>query len=270
VYHRGIDNGVADALSRRQHNDLLMAVSSPSYHWLAALQEWYSSDPEASGLLAQLALDANARPPFTLQQGVIRYKNCIWLGSHSALQQQVIAALHDSLVGGHSGAPVTFQRVSKLFYWPGTRASILQYVQQCSICSQAKPDRARYPGLLQPLPVPQSTWETISMDFVEGLLLSGNANAILVVVNKYSKFAQFVPLRHPFTAAIVAKLFMDNIYKLHGLPKSIISDQDRIFTSKLWQLLFKLASIQLRMISSYHPQTDDHTERVNQCMETFL
>lgn len=108
------------------------------------------------------------------------------------------------------------------------------------------------------------------MDFMEGLPLSGNANAILVVVNKYSKFAQFVPLRHPFTTATVAKLFMDNIYKLHGLPKSIISDRDRIFTSKLWQLLFKLAGIQLRMISPYHPQTDGQTERVNQCMETFL
>lgn len=86
----------------------------------------------------------------------------------------------------------------------------------------------------------------------------------------YSKFAHFVPLRHPYTAASVAKVFMDNIYKLHGLPKSIISDRDRIFTSKLWQLLFKLAGIQLRMSSAYHPQTDGQTERVNQCLKTFL
>jgi hypothetical protein len=72
----------------------------------------------------------------------------------------------------------------------------------------------------------------VSMDFVEGLLLSGNAISILVVVDKYSKFAHFVPLRHQFSAASVAKVFMDNIYKLHGLPKSIILDRDRIFTSK--------------------------------------
>lgn len=108
------------------------------------------------------------------------------------------------------------------------------------------------------------------MDFVVGLPLSGNANAILVVVDMYSKFAHFVPLRHPFSAASVTKLFMNNIYKMHGLPKSIVSDQDRIFTSKLWQLLFKMAGIQLRMSSSYHPQTDGQTERVNQCMEAFL
>lgn len=151
-----------------------------------------------------------------------------------SLQQQV---------GGHSGAPATIQKVRNLFFWPGMRASILQYVQQCVVCLQAKPDRSRYPGLLEPLPVPSSAWEIISLDFVEGLPLSGGSNSILVVVDKYSKFAHFLPLRHPFTAASVARVFMDHIYKLHRLPKSIISDRDRVFTSKLWQLLFKLAGI---------------------------
>lgn len=108
VYRRGVDNGVADALSRRQHAEVLLAISSPSYDWLATLQEWYSADPEASALLSQLVIDGNSRPPFTLQQGVIRYKNRIWLGSNSSLQHQVIAALHDSPIGGHSVAPMTF------------------------------------------------------------------------------------------------------------------------------------------------------------------
>jgi hypothetical protein len=234
VYHRGADNGVADALSRWQHSDLLLAISAPTYNWLASLQEWYSADPEASALLAQLAIDGNSRPPFTLQQGVIRYKNRIWLGSNSSLQQTITAALHDSPIGGHFGAPVTFQKVHRLFFWLSMRAIILHYVQHCATCLQAKPERVRYPSLLEPLPVPQSTWEMVSMDFVEGLLLSGNAISILVVVDKYSKFAHFVPLRHQFSAASVAKVFMDNIYKLHGLPKSIILDHDRIFTSKFW------------------------------------
>lgn len=131
-----------------------MAVSSPSYDWLAALQDWYSSDPEASALLSQLALDTHVHPPFSLQQGVIRYKNRIWLGSNVALQHKVTSALHDSPIGGHSDAPITFHKVSKLFYWPGMRAIILDYVRQCSTCSQAKPDPSKYPGLLEPLPVP--------------------------------------------------------------------------------------------------------------------
>jgi transposase InsO family protein len=150
------------------------------------------------------------------------------------------------------------------------RASILQYDQHCSVCLQAKPDKARYPGLLEPLPMSSSAWEIISLDFMEGLPMSGGFYSILVVVNKYSKFAHFLPLWHPFTAASVARVFLDNIYKLHGLPKSLISDRDRVFTSKLWQLLFKLAGVQLHMSSSYHPQTDGQTERVNQCMETYL
>lgn len=108
------------------------------------------------------------------------------------------------------------------------------------------------------------------MDFVEGLPTSGNANCILVVVDSFTKYGHFIPLKHPFTASGVAKSFLDNIYKLHGLPSVIITDRDRIFTSKFWQELFKLADVTLHMTSAYHPQSDGQTERLNQTMETFL
>lgn len=173
-------------------------------------------------------------------------------------------------MGGHSGAPVTYSRIKRLFFWPGMKAAVWAFVQSCSVCLQAKPERIHYPGLLQPLPVPVVSWKIITMDFIEGLPLSGNANAILVVVDKFLKFAHFIPLKHPFTAAVVAKLFMDTIFHLHGLPKSIISDRDQIFTSKFWQLLFRSAGTMLRLSSSYHPQNDGQTERVNQCLETYL
>lgn len=150
------------------------------------------------------------------------------------------------------------------------RAAVLQYVQACMVCAQAKPDRAGYPGLLQPLPVHRCSWEVVSMDFVEGLPLSGSANVILVVVDKFSKFAHFIPLRHPFMAASVAKLFMDHVFKLHGMPLAIISDRDWVFTSRFWQLLFQLAGTELRMSTAYHLQSDGQIERVNQCMETYL
>jgi len=106
----------------------------------------------------------------------------------------------------------------------------------------------------------------VSLDFVEGLPRSGNSDTILVVVDKYSKFAHFIPLRHPFTALSVAKAFLDHVYKLHGLPSSLVSDRDRVFTSNLWKELFALAGVQLRMSSAYHPQTDGQTECVNQCI----
>jgi len=124
--------------------------------------------------------------------------------------------------------------------------------------------------MLQPLPVPEGAWQVISLDFVEGLPKSKGMDVILVVVNTFSKYSHFLALAHPFTAVSVAQLFMTNIYKLHGMPTALISDRDRIFTSKLWQELFRLVGVELKMSSSYHPQTDEQTEHVNQCMETFL
>lgn len=92
----------------------------------------------------------------------------------------------------------------------------------------------------------------------------------MVIVDKLSKYAHILPLSHPFTVLQVAQLYFAQIYKLHGLPKAIISDMDKIFTSTLWQTLFKLPDTALLMSSAYHPQTDGQTERLNQCLESFL
>lgn len=105
---------------------------------------------------------------------------------------------------------------------------------------------------------------------MKGLPTSHGFDCILVVVDLFSKYSHFIGLKHPFTALSVAKQFMLHIYKLHGLPHAIVSNRDKIFTSMLWQELFRLAGVELRMSSAYHPQSDGQTERVNQCMETFL
>jgi hypothetical protein len=108
------------------------------------------------------------------------------------------------------------------------------------------------------------------MDFVEGLPPTAQANCILVVVDKFTKYSYFIPLKHPFTAAMVAKDFLENVYKLHGMPAVIISDRDKFFTSNLWKELFALVKVDLSMSIAYHPQSDDQFERVNQCVETYL
>lgn len=149
-------------------------------------------------------------------------------------------------------------------------ADVHDFVSSCQICQQAKPDRSKLPGLLQTFPVPDRAWKILSLDFIEGLPQSEGFNSILVVVNLFSKYAHFVGLCHPFTAAIIAKVFFQAVYKYHGMPSALVSDRDKIFTSTLWRELFKLAKVELHMSTAYHSQSDGQTERVNQCLETFL
>jgi transposase InsO family protein len=182
----------------------------------------------------------------------------------------VLQALHSSGLGGHSGINATYQKVKALFAWPNLKEDVKDYVTKCQVCKQAKHENCRSSGLLQPLPVPNQAWHTVSMDFIEGLPKSKTFDTILVVIDKFTKYAHFIPMAHPFTAQTLAQAFFHNIYKLHGLPQVIISDRDKIFTSSFWQELFRLADTTLNMSSSYHPQTDGQSERLNQCLETYL
>jgi hypothetical protein len=121
------------------------------------------------------------------------------------------------------------------------KQDIVEFVRGCQTCIQSKPDRSSYPSKLQTLPVPFEAWETVTMDFIEELPHSTIADCILVVVDKFTRYAHFIPLSHLYTAYSVASVFMNVVYRLHELPTSIISDRDPVFTSKFWQSLFKLA-----------------------------
>lgn len=272
IYKKGSDNRVADALSHypNNHQVELSALSVAIPDWVQEVVEGYKDDPDASCKIQTLCINSGAVPDYSLKDGVIYFKNRLWIGNNITLQQKILANLHAAAVGGHSGIQVTYQRVQQLFAWPHLRASVNKFVQACSICQRAKSEHVKYPGMLQPLPVPDHACQMVSLDFIEGLPKSAAFSCILVVVDKFSKYSHFVPLSHPCTALDVAEAYMQHIHRLHGLPQSLVSDRDRIFTSTLWTILFKLAGTQLRMSSSYHPQTDGQTERVNQCLETYL
>ena len=144
-----------------------------------------------------------------MRDGLLYFRDRLWLGGSPALQQHMLQAFHDSTMGGHSGVPVTYRRLRHLFAWPKMKEHTRQYVQSCSICQQAKPERVRYPGLLEPLPIPDGAWKVVTMDFIDGLPSSGKFNCILVVVDKFTRYAHFLPLGHPFTAAKVAHSYLD-------------------------------------------------------------
>jgi hypothetical protein len=154
LYKPRTDNRVADALSHRGQLEELSAISTSIPSWLDEVKLSYDSDPKATELLAKLAISSKDEPNYALHQGLICYKGCIWVGANSTLQTKIIQAFHLSAVGGHSGFPVTYGRVKQLFAWSELKTAVHQFVSQCPTCQQAKPDRAKYLGLLQPLPIP--------------------------------------------------------------------------------------------------------------------
>jgi transposase InsO family protein len=108
------------------------------------------------------------------------------------------------------------------------------------------------------------------MDFIKGFPRINGNSVILTVVDRFSKFTHFIPLGHPYTATLVARAFFTDIVRLHGLPSSIISDHDPVFTSKFWHELFSLAGVKLNLSSAFHPQSDDQSEATNKVIKMYL
>ena len=148
--------------------------------------------------------------------------------------------------------------------------TVKDYVTTCDTCSRSKIPRHRPYGLLQPLRIPETPWTSISLDFIVDLPPFKTFDSIFVVVDRLTKMAHFIPCHKTVTGEETTRLFVDNVYRLHGLPNDIISDRGTQFTSKFWQSLFKILGVEIKLSSAYHPQTDGQTERVNQVLEQYL
>jgi hypothetical protein len=270
AYKKGAENLAADALSRVSHLMTIQVCSEVQPAWLQEVLNSYLTDADAQRRLTELAIASPDAQGYELKDGLIRLRGRVWIGSNSALQTKSITAFHSSAIGGHSGADATYQRLKRLFAWTGLKAQVKDFIKQCDVCQHAKHSHSPPAGLLQPLPIPTGPWREITMDFIDGLPMSEGCNTIMVVVDRFTKFAHFLPLRHPYTAQTVARVFVDSVVKLHGMPRTIVSDRDRIFTSSFWKQLFEELGTKLKFTTAYHPQTDGQSERVNQCLEMFL
>lgn len=271
MYKKGKENKVADALSRQhEEQQQLMAISVVVPTWVKEVEASYQGDDYANHWLPQLSTSTPTQSKLKLIKGILYYQDRIYVGKGAGLRRKILQEFQNSPLGGHSGIQSTISRIQHYFYWPGLTKEVTEWIKACDTCQRCKSENVAYPGYLQPLPIPHQAWKDITMDFIEQLPRSEGKDTILVVVDRLTKTGHFIALTHPFYAAIVAKAFLNNIYKLHGMPSSIVSDRDRIFTGTFGQEFMKLSGTQLLFSSAYHPQTDGQSERLNQCLEVCV
>jgi hypothetical protein len=254
IYKKGKDNVVADALSRKYEYDRShFSLSFIVPDWLQFVRQEWLHDPKSSHPIQQLQSNAPASPMYSWLHYELRYKGCLYLSKQSKLKSTIIYELHATPTAGHSGFTKTYDRVKRSFFWDGMKQDIINFFAECDVCQCNKGETVKYLGTLQPLPIPPAIWRDISMDFIAGLAKSGNKIVIMVVFDLLSKYAHLCSLQHPFTTSRVAQIFMDRVFKLHGMPHSIVSNCDPTLTRNFWQELFKIQDTQLHLNTAYHP-----------------
>ncbi|MCO5579453.1 hypothetical protein L7F22_033308 [Adiantum nelumboides] len=215
--------------------------------------------------------EMNMFASYTVMDELLYYLDCICVPHNGALRKILIQEHHEVPFAAHPGIKKTYRLLSATYFWPQMQQDVIKYVKACHSCQIMKASRQLPQGLLQPLPVPKERWESISMDFITTLPRTSKGNAqILVIVDRFSKMAHFIPCKKAASAPDIASLFVQHIFRIHGLPRSIISDRDPKFTGHFWTSLFKSLGTNLLFSSAYHPQTDGQTKRVNQILEEML
>lgn len=274
AYKAGADN-LSDPLSRRpdlaaevaaELSGMQVSVPALSSSLLEELKAGYASDsyysrePKSSGL------------KFNEESG-LWYLNGdrIAVPNVATVRQTILAECHDCPSAGHQGVTKTLQRVARHFWWPHMGRSVHSYVTSCSSCQLNKPSMQLPGGLLQPLPVPGSKFEQITMDFVTDLPPTVNGyDSVLTIVDRLTKVVRFLPIKKSMSAKAVALEFRIGWYRQFGLPRAIVSDRDPKFISHFWGALWQALGTELRFSTAFHPQTDGQSERANRSLEEYL
>src|SRR4051812_25951141 len=157
-----------------------------------------------------------------------------------------------------------------MYWWPTLLYDVKSYVKGCESCQKNKINQQRKHAPLHPHATPSQPWEEITVDMIGPLPTSRGYNAILVVTDRLFKMAHMIPTTVELTAEGLARIYRDNIWKLHGIPKKTISDRGPQFAAKFMEALLRMLGVTRNLSTAYHPQTDGQTERSNQETEAFL
>jgi len=284
VYRAGKKSGKPDILSRRSdhlfdcsHDASCCVINSKSSDesLINSILKSLSNDDFYNKVKSFISSNSNSNPPFKFinkckidKEGFLLFDNLIYVPKK--LRTRVLELHHDSVSAGHFGVSKTFDLINRNFWWPKLRLDVKNFIKSCDICCKAKVPRHKPYGLLSPLSTPNRPWSDISMDFIVELPKSKDMTTVMSVVDRLTKMAHFIPLRCLPTASIAADSFINNIFRLHGFPDSIVSDRGTQFTSDFWNRLCELLNIKLSFSTSNHPQTDGQTERVNGILEQYL
>ena len=189
----------------------------------------------------------------------------IYVPKDEELRAEVIRLHHDVPAAGHGGRWKTVELVTRNYWWPGVIRDMGKYVEGCDLCQRMKNRTEEPVGKLKLSEEPQKTWTHLTVDFITKLLVVAGKDAILLVCDRLSKMTYFVA-----TTEGLARLFRDNVWKLHGLPESVVSDRGPQFTVELTKELNRMLGIKTKLSTVFHPQTDGQTERMNQELEQYL
>ena len=299
VYHPGKANKVADALSRRPRVSVNAIMSVPwelyremqslgleicSRHevgqYLGAMTiqptlfdriiEAQLEDPEIVELIHRV--EKNETDAFELgERGELRMNGRLCVPNQFELKNEILKEGHQSLFHLHPGRDKMIEEIREIFWWKGLRKDVSDFVSKCLVCQRVKFERQKSSGLLQPLPVPDWKWDSISMDFVVGLPRTQRGNDVIwVIVDRLTKVARFVPMKNTWGAKQLADAYVREIVRLHGVPRTIVSDRDPKFLSRFWEKLQEAFGSKLCLSTAFHPATDGQTERTIQTLEDLL
>eukprot|EP00253_Pinus_taeda_P025527 PITA_25527 len=241
--------------------------------WVEYLQNFTFVLKHISGQANKVA-DALSRRTLILQESTMQegllFKGRQLCIPNCSMRENIIQEKHSGGLAGHFGIDKTIAQVRHFYFWPKLQRDVQRYVSRCKIC-QLEKGHSQNTGLYLPLPIPSRPWDSVSMDFVLGLPKTQRGfDSVMVVVDRLSKMAHFVTCKKTSDATYIAHLFFTEIVRLHGLPRSIISDRDVKFTGHFWRTLWKQLNTQLQFSSAYHPQTDGQMEVVNRSLGNLL